>query len=297
MDIKNALTVAQKGFELPQKLTESENLIVLATKSVRIAELPEQDLRKLATQIVSTSRARLASKELTKDELLAEITMISDDLKGFKGLTSTEIHLALKSGLNGEFSKDGVVYFSSSNFVQWVKRWIAEKKQPVMKNYTALEQAREDVKPPPSLEEYKALIIQIANQYAHEKFRHDDKKRIWLEEIERCKKEIEFEPDIIKKRVYQTQINLVQIDLKKHQPFEVHYAATLYEDLEKFSIWKMPPDDKKKIFEELEKRFKNFSKQEVKKLAQNKAYNVFISMLVAEGKVVNEGGEIVLKSI
>ena len=43
-----------------------------------------------------------------------------------------------------------------------------------MKQYTALEQAKESVKLPPSEEEYKLLVVQIANQYAEVKSKHSD---------------------------------------------------------------------------------------------------------------------------
>jgi hypothetical protein len=294
---KNNLEVVQKENFQIEKLTESENEIVRATQGKRISELTENELKILAGELIFTAKARLGNKQSEKYELIAEITLILNDLRGFKGLTSTELSLALKSGLNGEFLKENqTVFWSSANFVFWVKKWISEKKQPVMKQYTAIEQANERVKPPPTVQEYKDLIIQVANQYALEKIKNDSKRQVWLNEIERCKKEMLIESDILKKRVFQTQINLVQIDLKKHQNFEVQFASTLYEDLERFEIWKMPPEDKKNLFQELTKKYKKFTFAELKKLAQNSAYNVFISMLVTENKVLNKEGLIVLKS-
>jgi DNA-dependent RNA polymerase auxiliary subunit epsilon len=165
MRLTNEIIKAAEPSPELRRLNESEISIVKAQSGRRISEMSNSEINKLAGEIIFLAKSRLGHNHNSGEELVAEIKLISCDLRGFKGLTSTEIHLALKSGLDGDFSNDGKVFFSSSNFVNWVKRWIDEKKRPVIKHVTLVEQSKETTKPPPTDEEYKALTIQIANNY------------------------------------------------------------------------------------------------------------------------------------
>lgn len=221
-----------------EKLTERQHEIVKATHGTRIGQMTNAEVTKLAGEVIFTAKMRLGYSQSQGDELKAEIRLIINDLREYQGLTPTEIHLALKAGLNGEFSTDGKVFFSSSNFVQWLRRWIADKKQPVMKQYTALEQAKENVKIPPTEAEEKELCRQVAQQYG---------------------------------------------DLKRtHPDFEVQVASSLYDDLERFGIWKMEVNEKKELFEKLQRKYTNATHLELVLMAKNIAYNRFIAE-VAKG--------------
>ncbi|MDI9863994.1 hypothetical protein QM480_06645 [Flectobacillus sp. DC10W] len=165
MKLTNEIIRAAEPSQELRRLNDSEISIVKAQSGKRISEMNNSEINKLAGEIIFLAKSRLGHSHNAGEELVAEIKLISSDLRGFKGLTGSEIHLALKSGLDGDFSNDGKVFFSSSNFVHWVKRWIDEKKRPVIKHVTLVEQSKETTKPPPTDEEYKALTIQIANNY------------------------------------------------------------------------------------------------------------------------------------
>lgn len=247
MRLTNEIIKASEQLEL-RRLNESEMSIVKAQSGKRISEMSNSEINKLAGEIIFLAKSRLGHNHNSGEELVAEIKLISCDLRGFKGLTSTEIHLALKSGLDGDFSNDGKVFFSSSNFVHWLKRWIDEKKRPVIKQVTLIEQSKETTKSPPTDEEYKALTIEIANNYA---------------EV-----------------------------LRQNRDVTIEFASTLYDDLGKFEIWEMPLEDRKKVFEELQSKYKNTSRDELIIKAKNIAYNRFIALLVTQNKRLDDDGKI-----
>ena len=288
----NNLQVVQKGFDVPTKLSESEVTIVKASKGKRVRDMTSNEINELALTVIGNARLRLGSKELSKDELKAETVLIVADLRDFNGLTSTEVQLALKSGLNGDFSKDGVVYFSSSNFVQWLKKWIAEKKQPVMKNYTALEQARIEEKPPPTLAEERKTIIQVINQHTEDLRSHRERIVFLNESLEKDRAEYKTINDPAEKHMILKRIAKFDYELKTKKPFEVLFSASLYDDIERFGIWTMKPERKKEIFAGLQKKAKGETVEELKIKAKTLAYNEFIRMLVDENMRVSVDGVI-----
>lgn len=166
IQLNNSTLQSFEAKTIIEKLTVSETHIVTASKEQLIGTMTTNQLNVLAAKTIMTAKTRLGLRESAGDELKAEISVIADDLRGFRGLSGTEIHMALKSGLDGDFSQDGKVFFSSSTFVIWIKKWIAEKKQPAMKKYALLLHEAEKTKPPPTLEEEKRLCANVANMYA-----------------------------------------------------------------------------------------------------------------------------------
>lgn len=286
----NNLQVAQKAFDLPAKLSESELSIVTASKGKRIRDMSSNEINELALSVIGNARLRLGSKALSKEEIKAETVLIVADLRDFSGLTVSEVNLALKSGLNGDFLKEGNIYFSSSNFVQWLKRWIAEKKQPVMKNYTQLEQARIEEKPPPSLAEQRKTIIQVINQHREDLINHRKRIVFLNEAIEKDRAVYKTVNDPAEKHMILKRIAKYDYELKNKKPFEVLFSSSLYDDIERFGIWTMKPERKKEIFAGLQKKAKGETVEELKIKAKTLAYNEFIRMLVENNQGVSSDG-------
>lgn len=292
--LPNTMTAALVQSATVAKLTGSEMEIVRATNERRIMDMDETEVKFLAVDIIFKAKGRLGyNPTQTEEECDAEILMISDDLKGFKGLTGREVHLALKSGINGDFSTDGRVFWSSASFVQWVRRWVNEKKLEVMKKYTALEASKTVEKPAMTEEQHKALSYEIANEYVKQMQKSHLQKEVILRDIEALRIELsgllqaDYEYGIRKANI-EIKLKSKAILLKKHLDFQVFSAHTLYEDLERFGIWQMPADDKRGLFADLQKANPKATKPELVIMAKSKAYNVFIG-LVAKGELVLYG--------
>jgi len=273
------------------KLSGIEMEIVRATQERRIMDMDETEVKFLAVDIIFKAKNRLGyNPTQTEQEHDAEILMISEDLKGFKGLTGSEVCLALKAGINGDFSADGRVFWSSANFVQWVKRWVNEKKLETMKKYTAIEASKPTEKPAISEEEHKTLSYEIAKEYARQMRNFALQKGVIQNDIEALRSELE-EFDVldedypIKKANIENKLKSKAILLKKYAEFQVYSAHSLYDDLERFGIWKMPAEDKKALFANLQQKLPKDTKEELVIKAKSQAYNVFVG-LVASGEVV-----------
>jgi hypothetical protein len=105
-----------------------------------------------------------------------------EDIKSFGHLSIDEINLALKRGLNGEYNSAGndVIFFSPSNFVQWVRKFIEQKNEVMRKVANA--KVSEPVKPKPSDADLKMAAINSANMYAQEMMRCQERsiKMNWI---------------------------------------------------------------------------------------------------------------------
>ena len=163
-------------------LSRHEKEVVESQTSIRISSLTEQDLMSVAMRSISLAKIKLGSKPLPDDEHKALVLVLMEDIKSFGHLSIDEINLALKRGLNGEYNSAGndVIFFSPSNFVQWVRKFI-EQKNDVMRK-VANAKVSEPVKPKPSDADLKMAAINSANMYAQEMMRCQERsiKMNWI---------------------------------------------------------------------------------------------------------------------
>jgi hypothetical protein len=91
--------------------------------------------------------------------------------------------LALKRGLNGEYlnPNENQVYFNSSNFVIWIKKYL-QSKTDTMKKITNSGNNESEPSPAPSDTVLKAQAIQTLNFYADsiQKAQGQEKKFNWI---------------------------------------------------------------------------------------------------------------------
>ena len=159
-----------------EKMNSSEIAIVQATEGKRIGEMTENEKTILASKLVSIGNIRLGYKPKSDQETKTEIYLFVLDLNKFFGLTEQELLLALNSGLDGEFLKENeTVFFSSANFVHWVKKYIESKKMPAMAKHhnNKVVSERETPKPEPTNDELRKIAIDNANFYV-ERFKNDN---------------------------------------------------------------------------------------------------------------------------
>jgi hypothetical protein len=163
-------------------LSRHEKEVVESQTSIRISSLTEQDLMSVAMRSISLAKIKLGSKPLPDDEHKALVLVLMEDIKSFGHLSIDEINLALKRGLNGEYNSAGndVIFFSPSNFVQWVRKFIEQKNEVMRKVANA--KIVEPVKPKPSDADLKMAAINSANMYAQEMMRCQERsvKMNWI---------------------------------------------------------------------------------------------------------------------
>ena len=162
-------------------MSRYEKEIVEAQTSLKIVSLTDQDLMNVAMRSISLAKIKLGSKPLPDAEHKALVLVLMEDIKSFGQLSIDEINLALKRGLNGDYNSAGndVIFFSPSNFVQWIKKF-QEQKREVMK--IVRQKEVEPVKPIPSDADLKMAAINSANMYAQEMMRCQEKsiKMNWI---------------------------------------------------------------------------------------------------------------------
>jgi hypothetical protein len=162
-------------------MSRYEKEIVEAQTSLKIVSLTDQDLMNVAMRSISLAKIKLGSKPLPDTEHKALVLVLMEDIKSFGQLSIDEINLALKRGLNGDYNSAGndVIFFSPSNFVQWIKKF-QEQKREVMK--IVRQKEVEPVKPIPSDADLKMAAINSANMYAQEMMRCQEKsiKMNWI---------------------------------------------------------------------------------------------------------------------
>lgn len=151
-------------------LTPSENEVrsamIQSETNKRLGDMSAPELLALTAQVIKTAYTRLGLKQnsLDMDDLQQVIFF---DLRGFLHLNSNEVLFALKSGLNGDYSGENGVFFNSSNFVQWIKKYISGKRREVTRKLILLKERTEHAPTPPlSDEELKKKLIEVTNQYA-----------------------------------------------------------------------------------------------------------------------------------
>jgi hypothetical protein len=146
-------------------ISNLQNKIVQAQASTKLMLMLPSEKTDLATQIWAIAKMKLSLRSENKNEDMAQIVILTDDLELFGNLTKDEIMIGLKMGLNGEFlNKDQQVFFNSSNFVQWIRKYI-ERKQVELAELAKLPKM-ETIKPVPSDQELKMMAINNANDHA-----------------------------------------------------------------------------------------------------------------------------------
>ena len=162
-------------------LSRYEKDIVEAQTTLKVSSLTEQDLMSLAMRAISLAKIKLGSKPLPDNEHKALVLVLMEDIKSFGQLSVDEINLSLKRGLNGDYNAEGndVIFFSPSNFVQWIKKFMEQKKE-VMRIVR-----QKEIEPPapvPSDADLKMAAINSANMYAQEMMRCQERsiKMNWI---------------------------------------------------------------------------------------------------------------------
>jgi hypothetical protein len=162
-------------------LSRYEKDIVAAQTTLKVLSLADADLMNLAMRSISLAKIKLGSKPLPDAEHKALVLVLMEDIKSFGQLSIDEINLALKRGLNGDYNSTGndVIFFSPSNFVQWIKKY-QEQKREVMR--IVKQKEVEPVAPIPSDADLKMAAINSANMYAQEMMRCQEKsiKMNWI---------------------------------------------------------------------------------------------------------------------
>lgn len=162
--MEKSLVLSTGGINLPKNELEIFN----ASKGELIRNLEDDSLLDLASKVMSLAKFKLGMKDVNASEEQAHILMLVDDIREMQGLTQAEILIGLKKGLNGEYLNAGenVIYFSSSNFVRWIKRYMNDKNEVMRKIANAKQE--EPAKPKPCDSVLKAQSIETANMYAQE---------------------------------------------------------------------------------------------------------------------------------
>jgi len=162
-------------------LSRYEKDIVAAQTTLKVSSLTDADLMNLAMRSISLAKIKLGSKPLPDAEHKALVLVLMEDIKSFGQLSIDEINLALKRGLNGDYNSAGndVIFFSPSNFVQWIKKY-QEQKREVMR--IVKQKEVEPVAPIPSDADLKMAAINSANMYAQEMMRCQERsiKMNWI---------------------------------------------------------------------------------------------------------------------
>lgn len=151
-----------------ESLTPSEVAIVQASISgpnnPRIRE--HDDLLTLATKISNTVQIRMGLRPKMGPELEVVLQALEADLMKFPNMTEAEILKALNMGIDGEFNPDGDIFFSSSQFVQWIRAYIDKTKKPVIAKHAQLLHQVKEPKKVLTHEEQVKSAADCANMYA-----------------------------------------------------------------------------------------------------------------------------------
>jgi len=149
-------------------LTKREGLIYQAYLKPAIKLLSDSQRIRIATQVVALAKAKLGLKDKNKGEEEMDIKLILTDLEAFGNYSEDDIMIAVNNGLNGEYlnQSETTVFFNSSIFVQWIKKYYYEKNEVLSK--VAKEKQKEEKTPVPNNQELKKQAIDTANEYANQ---------------------------------------------------------------------------------------------------------------------------------
>jgi hypothetical protein len=149
-------------------LTKRESLIYQAYLKPVIKLLSESQRLRLAMQVVALAKAKLGLKDKNRGEEEMDVKLILTDLEAFGNYSEDDIMIAVNNGLNGEYlnQSETTVFFNSSIFVQWIKKYYYEKNEVLSK--VAKEKQKEEKTPVPNDQELKKQAIDTANEYANQ---------------------------------------------------------------------------------------------------------------------------------
>jgi hypothetical protein len=151
--------------EVFQPLTAKENQIVQNSQSTthnpRIQEMNANGVMALAAVILDQVQLRSGYRPKEEQDTTQLAGQIAQDVRKFAGLTKNEILQALTMGLDGDFNPDGRVFFSSTQFVQWVKAYINQAKAPVMKKHAQLLHQLPVARPEPTTDERLRIMQEV----------------------------------------------------------------------------------------------------------------------------------------
>jgi hypothetical protein len=149
-------------------LTKREGLIYQAYLKPVIKLLSESQRLRIAMQVVALAKAKLGLKDKNRGEEEMDVKLILTDLEAFGNYSEDDIMIAVNNGLNGEYlnQSETTVFFNSSIFVQWIKKYYYEKNEVLSK--VAKEKQKEEKTPVPNDQELKKQAIDTANQYANQ---------------------------------------------------------------------------------------------------------------------------------
>jgi hypothetical protein len=149
-------------------LTKRESLIYQAYLKPVIKLLSESQRLRLAMQVVALAKAKLGLKDKNRGEEEMDVKLILTDLEAFGNYSEDDIMIAVNNGLNGEYlnQSETTVFFNSSIFVQWIKKYYYEKNEVLSK--VAKEKQKEEKTPVPTDQELMKQAIDTANEYANQ---------------------------------------------------------------------------------------------------------------------------------
>jgi hypothetical protein len=149
-------------------LTKREDLIYQAYLKPVIKLLSESQKVQIAMKVVALAKAKLGLRDKNKGEDEMDIKLILTDLEAFGNYSEDDIMIAVNNGLNGEYlnQSETNVFFNSSIFVQWIKKYYYEKNEVLSK--VAKEKQKEEKTPVPNDQELKKQAIDTANEYANQ---------------------------------------------------------------------------------------------------------------------------------
>lgn len=149
-------------------LTKREDLIYKAYLKPAIKLLSQSQRVQIASQVVALAKAKLSLRDRNKGEDEMDIKLILNDLEAFGNYSEDDIMIAVNNGLNGEYlnKSESTVFFNSSVFVQWIKKYYYEKNEVLSK--VAKENQKEEKTPVPNDQELMKQAIDIANDKANQ---------------------------------------------------------------------------------------------------------------------------------
>jgi hypothetical protein len=149
-------------------LTKREDSIYKAYLMPVIKSLSESQRVQIAMKVVALAKAKLGLKDRNRGEEEMDVKLILNDLDSFGNYSEDDIMIAVNNGLNGEYlnQNETSVFFNSSIFVQWIKKYYYEKNEVLSK--VAKEKQKEEKTPIPTDQELMKQAIYTANEYANQ---------------------------------------------------------------------------------------------------------------------------------
>lgn len=149
-------------------LTKREDSIYKAYLMPVIKSLSESQRVQIAMKVVALAKAKLGLKDRNRGEEEMDVKLILNDLGSFGNYSEEDIMIAVNNGLNGEYlnQNETSVFFNSSIFVQWIKKYYYEKNEVLSK--VAKEKQKEEKTPIPTDQELMKQAIDTANEYANQ---------------------------------------------------------------------------------------------------------------------------------